>query len=531
MQLALKRAIIKYIQESDLNNDVVVSMTMTSDGTAGEIKYNWDHIGKTRECGKWSDDVAGGAEELVRAFLLVRLVKELSYPLDRSLILEEAYSIGHPTQKNARLDVRIEDKRDAKKLSSFLLIECKAPEVYESERTNAIRNQLFAIAAQEHTANNRPVSYLAYYTVRLADTHIREEVEIVDYSQYQNWEQWDAANQPVASKTIPARYGVAIKNVYVNKSSEALKPGEETLDSTKDRDFFQRLQRDLHNKLWGGSTEYNYIFKNLSRLFLAKIFDELTTKAGKPYRFQVQQQVDPKTKHAINESPQQLFDRMKELVKDSTTLLGYSASEKEKYGIEEDYIDANKVSYVVTQLQWISVIENIHVKTGDILGDFFEGIISEGFKQDKGTFFTHKNIVYFLLYGLGVDTLVNNLATDSVDPRLPYICDPACGSGTFLIEAMRFVTHFLPEKKDQTPRVKQALSEWKTDEAPHAWAGRYIYGIDNNPDLALATKVNMVLHRDGNLHIFRGNALKPFEKFPENPCIKKFAKRSAQAQT
>ena len=182
---------------------------------------------------------------------------------------------------------------------------------------------------------------------------------------------------------------------------------------------FQRLQRDLHNKLWGGSTEYNYIFKNLSRLFLAKIYDELTTKPGKPYRFQVQQHVDPKSKKATNETPQQIFERIKDLVKDSTSLLGYSALDRQKYGIEEDYIDANKVAYVVNQAQGISVIENVHAKTGDILGDFFEGIIAEGFKQDRGTFFTHKNIVYFLLYGLCVDDLVTRLATDPVDPRSP----------------------------------------------------------------------------------------------------------------
>ena len=280
---------------------------------------------------------------------------------------------------------------------------------------------------------------------------------------------------------------------------------------------FQRLQRDLHNKLWGGSTEYNYIFKNLSRLFLAKIYDELTTKPGKPYRFQVQQHVDPKSKKATNETPQQIFERIKDLVKDSTSLLGYSALDRQKYGIEEDYIDANKVAYVVNQAQGISVIENVHAKTGDILGDFFEGIIAEGFKQDRGTFFTHKNIVYFLLYGLCVDDLVTRLATDPVDPRLPYMCDPACGSGTFLIEAMRFITHHLPDKKGQMPRVKQALSSWSTEEAPNAWAGKYVYGIDNNPDLALASKVNMVLHRDGNLHVFRSNALKPFSTFPETP--------------
>ncbi|MEH1915311.1 type I restriction enzyme HsdR N-terminal domain-containing protein [Nostoc sp.] len=377
--------------------------------------YNWQNLGKGRDCGLWDDASENGAEELVRAYLLVRLTKELGYPLDKSITLEKPYSIGHQSRKAAYLDICVGDRRDPIQEKSFMLVECKSPEKYEQEYTDAIKNQLFLLAPQEQISNNRPVRYLGYYTIRWVNGEIREEVELIDFEQYQNWDAWDTASQPPASRFIPASYGIAFTSVYVNKPFDQLQLGESLLDDTKYRDFFQRLQKDLHNKLWGGSTEYNYVFKNLSRLLLAKIYDEFTTPDSNTdpprytYRFQVYQKNDPNTQKKVNESPQEIFERINQLVKDSAELIGYSEEEKRNYGIEVDYVDANKVAYVVNQLEGISVVNNIHARTGDILGDFFEGIISEGFKQDRGTFFTHKNIVYFVLYGLCLDDLVKQI--------------------------------------------------------------------------------------------------------------------------
>lgn len=73
----------------------------------------------------------------------------------------------------------------------------------------------------------------------------------------------------------------------------------------------------------------------------------------------------------------------------------------------------------------------------DILGDFFEGIIRDGFKQSKGQFFTHTNIVRFMLYAIQADKLAIKRIKD--DKEIPYMIDPSAGSGTFLIEYMRFI--------------------------------------------------------------------------------------------
>ena len=70
-------------------------------------------------------------EEFVRAYLVARLVKELRYPAT-SIELEKGYTIGRPTWKSAQLDIRVLDHRTGKKPKTFMLIEVKRPDDYDS---------------------------------------------------------------------------------------------------------------------------------------------------------------------------------------------------------------------------------------------------------------------------------------------------------------------------------------------------------------------------------------------------------------
>jgi len=64
----------------------------------------------------------------------------------------------------------------------------------------------------------------------------------------------------------------------------------------------------------------------------------------------------------------------------------------------------NKLIYTVGQLEKYSFVDGKNSLNGkDILGDFFEQIQREGFKQTKGQFFTPNNIVQFILYALELD--------------------------------------------------------------------------------------------------------------------------------
>ena len=143
------------------------------------------------------------------------------------------------------------------------------------------------------------------------------------------------------------------------------------------------------------------------------------------------------------------------------------------------------------------------------MGDFFEGIIRNGFKQSKGQFFTHINIVQFMLYALQADKLAIQRIKE--DKEIPYMIDPSAGSGTFLIE---FITENM-KYRNQGPNgynadigtaraVKDKIfSDWfYPDNRENRWAQTYIYGSEINLNLGTATKVNMILHGDGSTNIF-----------------------------
>lgn len=152
----------------------------------------------------------------------------------------------------------------------------------------------------------------------------------------------------------------------------------------------------------------------------------------------------------------------------------------------------------------------------DILGDFFEGIIRDGFKQSKGQFFTHTNIVCFLLWAMKLDEMAIN--SINKEQKIPYFIDPSSGSGTFLIEYMKFITENtkrrFKEKIDSTRDIEDRMQSWFYPESrENKWAERFIYGVEHNFNLGTSVKVNMILHGDGSSNIFVKDGLLPFEKY------------------
>lgn len=345
---------------------------------------------------------------------------------------------------------------------------------------------------------------MVYYTAEVGTETIKDNAIIINYKDYPNYEKWTLGGE-FSLEIIPENYGQAKKIRYICGDPV------HDLDTTKDSNYFRQLRTELHNVLWGGTTDYNSIFSNLVKLLLAKIHDELNTPEGEAYEFQIVSWDDKP------ESPKELFERMNNLYKKAQRYSLYQNEDvvENSPGLNKEKINENKVFFVVQKLQGISLTRNIHHDKTDILGEFFEGIVSQGFKQDSGTFFTHSNIVRFMLEVLNLGELaitkVNN------DLRLPYIIDPSCGSGTFLIHAMKHITNAVKSndyaKIKKTQKIKERLNGWFLEEAPNFWPREFIFGIESDPDLALATKVNMVLHGDGNINIFNRDGLKKFSEY------------------
>lgn len=507
MNREFKESIIGYIRQKDRKGELVVQILPNDDHLSGKIAYNKDNLILHRNISVLTD------EEYVRAYLVVRLSKELKYP-PSCIELEKQYEAGRPKTIKPRIDILVKDKR-ANNENTFFFIEVKSPDKFEGDKVY-IGGQLFKLAAIEDKEG--PVKYLVYYTSRADGGSIEDYSIIIDYARYPNFQSW-AGGGKISLDRLPGEYGVARKSVYVNKKDEDLAPEEKNLDRRVTRERFNFLRKDLHDVLWGGGgMNYNDIFSNLVKLFLTRIFDEDTTTVGEAYAFQIE------FKDGKPESPGEVYERINRLFKQAQKeYLGYSDEVlRNSVGIDREKISDSKVAHVVAQLQGISLTKNENKDNGDLLGEFFEGIVSEGFKQDKGQFFTHPNIVRFVLHAIGLDQLAVDLVNgkeNPVKPRLPFICDPACGSGTFLIEAMKLITSVIIESGEVSTAKKtnEFIAANFPNLTPNVWAKEFIYGCEIYGDLGLATKVNMVLHGDGNMNIFagdpEGNGLNPFEQY------------------
>lgn len=442
-----------------------------------------------------------GDEEIVRAFLIDRLANELDYKPE-NIEIEKEYSVkaGHG-KLTPRIDIIVKDDRG----NPFFFIEAKAPDKFEKDKEE-IEGQLFSLAAAEEKDFKTKVKYLVYYTADLQDEGILDKAIIIDFEKYRNYTDWE--NDGFIS------IGIELTAGYGEPKKQPLIKGDEKHDlRTKiNREEIEGLGRNLHNVLWGGGgTNDSEIFYSLVNIILAKIQDEYEKEDGQEYDFQIYQY------GSHIEASEKVYDRINQLYKRA---LKEQLNVSEQQKIDDDNIinrnkfPLNKLIYTVQSLESFSFLEGRSSLDGkDILGDFFESITRDGFKQNKGQFFTPTPIVNFLLYALQLD----NLAIDRLnnDRELPLIIDPSAGSGTYLVEAMKLITKEVKYKqKDKlksSRQIKQRFEELFTpDYAENKWAREYLYGSEINFDLGTASKVNMILHGDGSTNIFVKDGLLPF---------------------
>lgn len=450
-------------------------------------------------------EVLPGGEEVVRAIVLTKLANEYGYPLER-IELEKTYDMGRPKVILPRIDVIVKDEND----NAFLFIELKSPDKFEEDQDGIIEKQLFNLAGAE-LAKGHTIKYLVLLTCDLNGDDFTNKAIVIDYDKYKSYDQW--RDDRYYADEIPARYNRAVKLPYVKGSSK-------DLDKNYSGAMFQYIQKNLHNVLWGGGgTDDNEVFSSLVNIILAKIQDESEKEDGEKYDFQSFTYAnEEEEKYETNE---ELFDRLNNLYRRALRQRMYITDDtklEKSYIIDKNKFSLSKLKYAVTALERYSLVDGKNSYDGkDILGDFFEGIIRDGFKQSKGQFFTHTNIVTFILWGLQLDRLA--IMRINRDKEIPYLIDPSAGSGTFLIEYMQFITEnikrrFRSQLSHSRDVVDKVESDWfYPDHRENRWAQTFIYGIEHNFNLGTASKVNMILHGDGSTNIFVKDGLLPFNNY------------------
>ena len=433
----------------------------------GEIGY--EGIIQERAIGEITGD-----EEMVRAYILTRLVNELGY-LPERIEIEHEYTAGRPHTNTSRIDIIVRDANG----DAFLFIECKSPDAYNSDdKDQIIEEQLYKVAGMERTEGHS-VRYLVLYTVMEVNNRMVDECIIIDCEKFSTFTEWETDRN--YTNTLPARYGKAQKTPYIKASVK-------DLETDFTNEMLNQLQLDLHNVLWGGGgTDDNEVFASLTNLILAKIQDEDEKEDGDIYDFQ--SMTFAKDGDDQFETNEQLFERINKLYRRALKSKLYILDENElskSYVIDSKKFSLSKLKYAVQKMEGLSFVDGKNSLSGkDILGDFFEGIIRNGFKQSKGQFFTHINIVKFMLYALQTDKLAITRIRD--DKEIPYMIDPSAGSGTFLIEYMKFITKNMKYRNRNadgynadlgTARAvkDKILSDWfYPNNRENKWAQTYIW--------------------------------------------------------
>ena len=84
------------------------------------------------------------------------------------------------------------------------------------------------------------------------------------------------------------------------------------------------------------------------------------------------------------ESPSALAERLNSLYRDAEQTYLALPQASEGPAFDSTRLSPEKLAYVVGRLERLSVTENVH--QGDLLGEFFEQIVSQDFTQSKGQF-------------------------------------------------------------------------------------------------------------------------------------------------
>ena len=426
-----------------------------------------DKIEVRREGGKiWSHVrekwLAETPEERVRQEFLLVLIHEYGFALEQ--IAEETRVTGRGAG-HARADFVIwrtaQDKADGR--NPLIVVECKADNV--------------TIRREDYGQGD---NYARLSGARFFVTHNSQETKF--------WR--------VRSDRMPG-YLEEIENVpHADASDKEIKDLLEKLKAFKE-DEFAKLLHQCHNVIRNrDKLDPAAAFDEIAKILFIKVYVErdLADKKSRKNVFTVEYLQDQ-----IGHTPlQDLFQKTKHHYRDDR--------------IFDD--DETLNLKTATGLAIVKELEryNLSATSEDIKGIAFERFLGKTFRGDIGQYFTPRPIVEFMVR--------------MVDPKPgDVVCDPASGSGGFLIRFFEIVREQILSAADRDYRVykkrieqdhklsvsKKAESlriKWDQvrdslradNERGSLWylANGCIYGTDANDRMARTSKMNMIMHGDGH---------------------------------
>ena len=242
-----------------------------------------------------------------------------------------------------------------------------------------------------------------------------------------------------------------------------------------------------HDYLYGNqSMTATRAFAEMVKLIFCKIYDEQQLRAESSYSRQfwvgVTERNSPDGQKAISWRINQLFERMKR---------------DDRLG--DVFRPADEIELEPRHLAWIAgELARYHFLDADIdvKGMAYEAMVATTMKRERGQFFTPRGVV---------DAMVEMLAPEPHE----RVLDPACGSGRFLVACLdryRRIAADTQPGMSETER-RRRLNDQRLLADAAAYAQRCLFGIDVDPELERAAKMNMMINNDGHGNLFAANSL------------------------
>ena len=388
-------------------------------------------------------------EERVRQEILKSLVREYGYKKEQ---IEVEFSIKFGSNRKA-VDVAIWQPGQAHTQENlFIIVECKDPKTKSRGKKDGVDQMLSYAAACANVAYGMWTNGDELLTFRFV---------------------MDEAGKRVHEAVADLPFAGAQASVDA-PSFEDLRPAAS--------DSLLYAFRRCHNYIAGNQgIQKSDAFLELLKIIFCKIQDERGVTAPTFYITPTERH-DAKGKALCRKRITRLFEAVK--------------GSYENIFKKDEHIELNDdvLAYIVGQLQMFSLLES----DVDIKGHAYETIVGSNLRGDKGQFFTPRNMC--------------SMMVRMVDPSEDdYILDPAMGTCGFLVTAMNYVIKRVERSVEKSGRSDKAklkiLEDRKGDFLKH------IVGIDFDPILVRASKMNMVMNNDGAGQLFHANSLEPFSAF------------------
>lgn len=210
----------------------------------------------------------------------------------------------------------------------------------------------------------------------------------------------------------------------------------------------------------GNITRDETIASQMIILLLCKVFDEKFTKITDKCEFRVSlSDTDDDVYNRIN----QLFTKTKNLYSDVLT------------DTDKIEFDGKTLRGIIGKIQSFKIMDTER----DIMADAFEVFIDKSVKESEGQFFTPRNVINTIIAAINIKD------TDK-------IIDSACGSGGFLVEALKTIETIIDEKGNEYGwNEATKLAQWQS------CAIKNIRGLEKDPFLAKLSKSYMAILGDG----------------------------------